>query len=126
MLVDKNVKNIYAGGSKISAIVHKGEIIWGHFEEKLNINVVLGAFGGQCTIEAEGKEYVFRSNRRRKLTASKTEFTFIVKANGNSRYKVVLNSKAIFENEVGTMLGAKYTLSLDKLRVNNIYIDFRL
>lgn len=124
MLVDKSVKNIYAGDSKILAVIHKGEIIWGHFEEKLNINVKMAAFGADCTVEIEGKAYAL-SNRRRRFTVTKTEFTFIVKAAKNSRYKVVFNGKDIFKGEVGSPEGKKYTLSLDKLKYNTIYIDFR-
>lgn len=125
MIIDKNVKGMYVGGSKILAVVHKNEIVWGHIEEKLKINIRMAALGADCTVEIERKDYALRDGRKRNFAVTKTEFTFIVKAAKNSRYNMVLNRKVIFKDEVGSPEGNKYTLSLDKSRTNNLYIDFK-
>lgn len=122
MLVDKNIKKIYMGGNKILAVMHKGEIIWGHIEEKVKVRIEI--YYMECAIEIEGKEYISKRKRplKLKLSSSKTEFTFIVKADKNSKYDIFFPRKPFVKNEQGSPEGKEYTVTLDNLKTNNIRI----
>lgn len=125
MLVDKNIKDIYAGGNKILAVMHKGKIIWGHIEENLNIIVYICVRKETCTVVVHGKEYKLG---QRTFKASKTEFTFTVKVDEESKkrkYDIMFNREIILKDEEGSAEGKEYTVTLDKLKKNNIYIIFK-
>ena len=124
MVIDKSVKEIYSGKDKIIAVKYRNQTIWGHTEEKLNIKVrVLVTDGSDaCFFVVNGIEY--KNVRRKTITASKTEFTFIVKAAKNSKYTIFFRRRPIVRNEKGSPEGKKYTVTLDESKSNEIIINF--